>query len=92
MHATKQAQHIYSEVLSQKPFEIKVSPTTQYGYFEHDTRGDECGGGLWFGGDDGRELTDYDGVISLPTIVCKALTAAGYTVEADFWPSGIVGQ
>ncbi len=56
-------------------FEINLCEDN-YGYFEHNELGDECGGGLWFEGD---ELVDYDGVFELPKEVREALIAEGYT-------------
>lgn len=46
------------------------------GYFEHDRRGDEHAGGLWFNGND---LIDFDGVHELPKEVRDALIADGFT-------------
>jgi hypothetical protein len=43
--------------------------------FEHHELGDEWGGGLTF---EGKKLTDYDGVYSLPKGVIKTLKAIGY--------------
>lgn len=43
----------------------------------------EAIGGLWI--TDG-ELTDYDGVFSLPREVCEMLRSDGIKVSADFWP------
>ena len=80
--------HVYKD-LSDHRYTVQVSDSTNYGWFEHPIHGDERCGGLWF---EGKTLTDYDGVYALPTDVCKILTAAGYIVEAEFWPSGIVGQ
>jgi hypothetical protein len=28
-------------------FTVEIDTAANYGYFEHDERGDECGGGLW---------------------------------------------
>jgi len=75
--------HQYTQVLDAGKFEIRVSPTTNYGYFEHNELGEDCGGGLWF---DGNNLTDYDGVFELPRTVADALVQAGYTVEPEFFP------
>ena len=73
--------HQYTQDLSTGKFEIKVSPTTNYGYFEHNEHGEDCGGGLWFVG---KELTDYDGVFELPKTVADALIQAGYHLEPEF--------
>jgi hypothetical protein len=56
-----------------------------YGWFEiydEESRGDEwyAEGGLWF---DGKDLTDYDGVFSLPDCILAKLKELGYNVE-DF--------
>lgn len=72
--------HEYTKDLSTEKFEIKVSPLTSYGYFEHNRLGDECGGGLWF---DGDMLVDYDGVSDLPRSVEQALRDAGYYMSWD---------
>lgn len=76
------AQYTYNVDASTDKFEIKVDTTACYGYFEHNTLGDGCGGGLWF--DTNRELTDYDGVACLPMSVAKALRQAGFVVGEDF--------
>lgn len=62
-------------------FEIGIDPIAQYGYFEHETLGDECGGGLWF--EKGR-LIDYDGVFSPPKSVIKGIREVGFIVPRDF--------
>ena len=62
----------YDLDISTADFEIKIDTATNYGYFEHNELGDECGGGLWF--QDGA-LTDYDGVYELPKQVETALRA-----------------
>lgn len=67
--------HVYTETLEQGCWEVKISPTTQYGYFENVKTGG--GGGLWF---DGPELVDYDGVFELPKDVVDMLAGAGYDV------------
>jgi len=53
-------------------YEIKIDTEQEYGYFEHNTHGDEIAGGLWF---EGNELVDYDGVFELPIEVVEALKA-----------------
>lgn len=68
--------HDYTETAKEGKWEVKVSPTTGYGYFEHDVHGE--GGGLWF---KGKELNDYDGVSCLPRDVAKALISLGYKVD-----------
>lgn len=80
-------------------FEVKVDTRAKYGYFEHDTLGEERGGGLWFGtrpdlppvnwpGVDMRgytlELTDYDGTAVLPKEVLKALRDHGFVAGEEF--------
>lgn len=55
-------------------FEVVIFHDSQ-GYFEHNTLGDGCGGGLWL---EGMEVTDYDGVFELPKEVREALKAEGY--------------
>jgi len=67
--------HVYTENLEKGNWEVKISPTTQYGYFENVKTG--SGGGLWF---DGPELVDYDGVFELPKDVVDMLSGAGYDV------------
>ena len=67
-------------------WEVKIDTTAGYGYFEHDIRGE--GGGLWFTrlpGDTIWDLSDYDGVFSLPNNVAKAIEMGGHTVDADFY-------
>lgn len=69
--------------LTTKNFTVEIDTRANYGYFEHDELGDECGGGLWFA--DG-ELTDYDGVFALPSEVASILRQHGYRVDADCEP------
>ena len=73
----------FTKDISTKDFEIKIDPNSNYGYFEHKEVGDECGGGLWFVGD---ELTDYDGVYYLPVQVYQAL-CANFIVDKSFDPN-----
>lgn len=81
--------HEYSVVIKTANFEIKISPATMYGYFEHDHLGEECSGGLWFdtcqvAADQGLELFDCDGTPELPGEVKEALAQAGYIVGEEF--------
>jgi hypothetical protein len=73
------AMHDYTETLESGNWLIKISPTTEYGYFENQDTGGE--GGLWF---DGNELIDYDGVYELPKAVYSALKGAGYILGEEF--------
>lgn len=78
--------HDYTIDLSTANFTIKISPSTDYGYFEHNELGDQCGGGLWFakaqvGGRMICELYDYDGVEELPKEVATALLSNGYYLD-----------
>lgn len=66
----------FNKIINTKKFEMKIDTNAQYGFFEHNELGDECGGGLWF---EGLELVDYDGVYELPKEVREALKAEGYT-------------
>jgi hypothetical protein len=56
-------------------YTIEIDPKSLYGYFEHDTLGDESGGGLWF--DKNFQLIDYDGVFFLPSEVKNILIQFG---------------
>jgi hypothetical protein len=56
--------------VSSANYEIKIDTEAEYGYFEHNTHGDEIAGGLWF---EGLELIDYDGVFELPYEVIESL-------------------
>lgn len=77
--------HDYSMNLDTDKYTIRVSPTTNYGYFEHNKLGDECGGGLWFEPVlMTMELIDFDGVACLPQDVVKALRAAGFILDSTF--------
>ena len=59
-------------------FTVAVDRAANYGYFEHDEYGDECGGGLWF---ESKALVDYDGVGELDTEVIDKLAELGYDVS-----------
>ncbi|WP_199153457.1 hypothetical protein [Chromobacterium sp. ASV23] len=69
-------------------FTVQVDTASAYGYFEHETLGDECGGSLWFDHIDhldGQKLTliDYDGVADLPRDVVAGLREHGFIVGED---------
>lgn len=68
--------HNYTLRATEGKWEVVVSPTTKYGYFEHSVHGE--GGGLWF--DKDKRVEDYDGVGILPKDVVKALRSLGYIV------------
>jgi hypothetical protein len=58
------------------------------GYFEHNERGDESAGGLWFDRAEGNSnvtLTDYDGVYDLPMEVRQQLIAWGVKLDGCFY-------
>lgn len=75
--------HNYTVTLREGKWEVKVSPTTGYGYFEHDDYGE--GGGLWFEDQAGTlSLADFDGRMVLPKDVGTALRGAGYNVDDIF--------
>lgn len=73
--------YAFDKVTRVGKFEVMVDSTAQYGYFEHEDYGDECGGGLWF--EDGS-LVDYDGVACLPLDVATALEQLGFVVDKSF--------
>jgi len=75
------AQHTFDQVFQSGAFLIQIDTKALYGCFEHDTRGDECAGGLWF---EGNELIDYDGVACLPRKVFEGLVNHGFIVSDDF--------
>lgn len=76
----------FTKIIQSGPFEIRIDPAARYGYFEHDTKGDLCGGGLWFEQLDGGvlALVDYDGVFELPREVKEGLQGLGYIVTEEF--------
>jgi len=67
------------KVLDSENFTIHVHSDLT-GYFEHNEKGDDWGGGLWF--DEHMQLLDYDGVYELPKEVETALELAGYWSDA----------
>lgn len=77
--------HEFTITLGSQNYEVKISPKTNYGYFEHLELGDESGGGLWF--DRGMFLIDYDGVYELPSEVKDSLIKFGYIdpKETEQW-------
>ncbi len=81
-NATK---HDFTIKLGGQNYEIQISPSTNYGWFEHKELGDESGGGLWF--DRGMFLIDYDGVYELPSEVKNSLIKFGYIdpLEVEQW-------
>lgn len=93
---TQEAKRNFDVKLETSKFSVQVDTAAHYGYFEHNTLGDECGGGLWFdpqmsGSPDGIEidtgkltLSDYDGAGELPMEVITALRGHGFVVDKDF--------
>lgn len=75
--------HRYTQQQRVGKWVAHVSPSTLYGYFEHDEWGE--GGGLWFGPREDRrpgiELIDFDGRSCLPIDVAVALTQLDYFVS-----------
>lgn len=67
-------------------FSVSIDTKEQYGYFEHDEFGDDCGGGLWFDllPSGKLEICDYDGVYCLPNDVINGLEQQGYIIGFDF--------
>ena len=82
----------FDKKTTQGRYEVRIDTAAAYGYFEHETLGDESGGGLWFEIIEGPRLslTDYDGVAVLPLAVCHALRGQGVRVDPEFWPDGVV--
>ena len=72
----------YNKKTETKNFTVEISTTDQYGYFEHNDYGDECGGGLWF---EDNELVDFDGVFALPSQVADAIIEMGFRVDKDIF-------
>lgn len=72
----KPKKHNYTQTAKQGKWEVKMSPSTGYGYYEHDVHGE--GGGIWIGAR--KRVEDYDGRGILPMDVVKALRELGYTV------------
>lgn len=68
--------HQFTQTLRDGKWEVHLSPSTSYGYYEHDDYGDA--GGLWF---EGAHLIDFDGCSCLPRAVATALLKAGYQLE-----------
>lgn len=62
-------------------YEVQIESSGTYGYFEHEDFGDEAGGGLWF---EGKELTDYDGMATLPKDVIAGVRQLGFAVGKEF--------
>lgn len=66
--------HNYTLSTTVSKWDVRISPSTNYGYFEHTSTG--AGGGLWF---TGKELRDYDGVFELPRNVRRGIRNLGYS-------------
>lgn len=67
--------------LQEGEYTILIDTDEHYGYFEHDIRGDNSAGGLWF---EGNVLIDYDGTFALPGDVFTSLNNHGFIVSEDF--------
>jgi len=59
-------------------YSIEMMSATR-GYFEHNTRGEDSAGGLWF--DENKVLIDYDGVFELPKSVIATMIEQGYNMD-----------
>ena len=69
------AKYNFTTKIGTQNYTIEIDTKAKYGYFEHDTLGDESGGGLWF--DKNLSLIDYDGVYFLPSEVKNVLIMFG---------------
>lgn len=77
--------HDFLIKLPTKNYDVNISPSTNYGYFEHNTQGDDYGGGLWFSLVDNKmELADFDGMSLLPKEIVTRLREAGYVLDETF--------
>jgi hypothetical protein len=78
-------EHDFTINIGTQNYNIKLSPSTRWGWFEHKEFGDESGGGLWF--NDLMMLEDYDGVFMLPTEVKDSLVKFGHIEphESELW-------
>jgi len=67
-----------------KNFTVWPEPDGSYAYFEHNTVGDDCAGGMWF---KNKELFDYDGVFELAPEVIELMEKEGYNMSyaKDIW-------
>jgi hypothetical protein len=54
-----------------------ITESTNHGWFEHNTHGDNFGGELFF---DGKKLIDYDGVFALPAEIITKLEELGFNM------------
>jgi hypothetical protein len=68
--------HDYTYTGKNGLWRVNISPSTGYGYFEHETL--EISGGLWF---KDKVLVDYDGVYELPKRVIQLIRWHGYELE-----------
>lgn len=62
----------------------EVREDGQGGFFEHNERGEDFAGGLWFDDSDfngDKALRDYDGVYTIPVVVLEALEQEGIEVS-----------
>lgn len=76
----------YDKKIETKEFDVEISTSEQYGYFEHNELGDEYAGGLWF---EDNELVDFDGCGVLPIEVADAIIELGFKVNKDDFCGGI---
>jgi len=77
----------FNLVVQTPHYEVVFDSSEWYGYFEHNTLGDESGGGLWFERDESDNklhLIDYDGVCQLPKEVIACLREKGFVVGEEF--------
>ncbi len=72
---------LFNVKLGTQNFSVWIDTNKKYGFFEHDTLGDNCGGGLWFNKE--LILKDYDGVYDLPSEVKNVLVMFNMC-EKDF--------
>lgn len=72
--------HEYTHDMTLRQWKVSVSPSTEYGCYEHQITGD--GGELWF--DEKMSLIDYDGQFELPPAVITVLRMFSFTVSREF--------
>jgi hypothetical protein len=73
------AEHKYTQTTENDRWQVEISPSTRYGWFQNLKTGQE--GGLWFEDAPSHELRDYDGWTCLPRQIGAILHAMGYTVD-----------
>ena len=65
-----------------KNYTVCINTVEHHGFFEHNIKGEDASGGLWF--DNEKRLIDYDGMFMVPNSVVTSIRKLGYIVPLEY--------